>query len=160
MIWFKGQAIKIAAKIRDIPRQNFGKNRGQCLGKKLQRPIYTILSVYQYELIYLHSDLVFGPSCAMGRRHDKPLVDYGAATEDKVGIVGPDEGHLPRVLILVGIFSSYNVLQAASIRALKSTQAICEMSVTKKWEMNWWVTRITMYAVLDLYSANWWSSPN
>ena len=68
----------------------------------------------------------------MGRRHDKPLVDYGAATEDKVGIVGPDEGHLPRVLILVGIFSSYNVLQAASIRALKSTQAICEMSVTKK----------------------------
>ena len=45
IISFKGQAITVSAKIRDIPRQNFKKNREMCLGKKLQCPFYKILSV-------------------------------------------------------------------------------------------------------------------
>ena len=34
-----GYAIGNKGQIRNIPRQNFEKNRGQCLGKKLQCPL-------------------------------------------------------------------------------------------------------------------------
>ena len=40
--------LQSSKKIRDIPRQNFEKNRGQCLGKKKQCPIYKILSVIPF----------------------------------------------------------------------------------------------------------------
>ena len=66
----------------------------------------------------------------MRRRHDEPLVDYGAAAEDPVGVPGPDKGHLPRVLVLVGVDTSDNEVQAAVARGgstLESALTICRV---------------------------------
>ena len=69
----------------------------------------------------------------MGRGHDEPLVDYGSAAEDGVVVPWTDEGHLPRILILLCILPTDDELEAsmASMEAatggtLKPALAICD----------------------------------
>ena len=62
----------------------------------------------------------------MGRSHDEPLVDDGAPAEDRVGVPWLDKGHLPGVLVLVGISAADDVLEAATGGSLKPTLTICD----------------------------------
>ena len=62
----------------------------------------------------------------MCRGHDEPLVDDGAAAEDPVVVIRPDERNLPGVLILFGRHPADNVLEAASGGTLKSALTICD----------------------------------
>ena len=64
----------------------------------------------------------------MGRGHDEPLVDYGAAAEDGVVVPWTDEGHLPRILILLCILPTDDELgvEVATGGSLKSALAICD----------------------------------
>ena len=82
---------------------------------------------------HLHPDVVLvlslGGVGAVRRRHDEPLVDYGAAAEHPVGVPGADKGHLPRVLVLVGVDTSDNEVQvSARGSTLESTLTICRDS--------------------------------
>ena len=100
---------------------------------------------------YLHSDVVFALSLrAVCRSHDKPLVDYGSSA-GYPGVVPPgNEGHLPRVLVLVGVLPADDEVEAIAIGStLESALAVCRDSWSNSF-LKHCVAHPRLASILDL----------